>query len=475
MIKKSELIFVLIRLATDYILLLLAAITAYFLRFKQEITEIRPVIFDLPFDKYIIAALVVSVVWILFFFISRLYNFKKPTLTDELARIFMACSTGMAAIIIYMFFVRELFESRFIVLAAWILSIVYIVLGRFIIRMIQNHLYKTGWGTNKVVLVGYNAYTQTIKDTINKESSLGLKIIGQIKEIDSTAFDKLVEWHKKYFIDEIIQSDPNISRKDSIKLLNFAKYNHIVFKYAAGPFEARSTNIESHMIGGIPVIEIKKTPLDGWRKIIKRTADIVFSFILLLLLSPILLLTALAIKITSRGPIIYKNERVGQYGNKFFVYKFRSMYNEFSTDENTKAGKKALEYENKLIKEQRASRGALYKIKKDPRVTKVGKFIRKFSIDELPQFFNVLIGNMSLVGPRPHQPREVANYSQEQTRTLDIKPGLTGLAQISGRSDLPFDEEAKMDIYYIENWSYRLDLWIFLKTPWVVLKGLSAI
>lgn len=475
MIKKSELIFVLVRLVADYLLLVLAASAAYFLRFGEKITEIRPVIFELPFEKFFWISIIVSVFWLIFFFWSGLYKFKKLKVTDELAKVILACSTGMTAVVLYMFFVRELFESRFIVLSAWILSILFIMVGRMIIRLIQNNLYKKGWGVHKIILIGKNSYTQAVKTAIEKDASLGLKIIKHFESVNQTTIDEIEKLNKKYKINEIIQADPNISRKDSIAILNFSKYNHIIFKYVAGPFEARTTNIETHMIAGLPVIEIKKTPLDGWEKIIKRLSDIIGSILLIILSSPIMLITAIAIKLNSKGPIIYKNQRVGQQGKKFSVYKFRSMFWDMSTGPDTPEGKQALELEKKLIKEQGASRGALYKIKKDPRVTKVGKFIRKISIDEIPQFFNVLVGSMSLVGPRPHQPREVEKYTKEQLRTLDIKPGISGVAQISGRSDLPFDEEAKMDIFYIENWSQKLDLWILLKTPFAVIKGKNAI
>jgi len=475
MIKKSELIFVLIKLVTDYFLLVSAAIAAYFIRFGEKATEIRPVIFDLPFDRYFGTVLIVAAFGLIFFFWSSLYKFKKIKITDELVRIILACSTGMTAVILYMFFVRELFESRFIILTAWILSIIFIVFGRTIIRIIQNSLYKKGWGTHKIILIGNDKNTLAVKHAIESQPWLGLKIIKHIKTFDKNTIDEIKNINKKIRINEIIQADQRISRKDSISLINFAKYNHIIFKYAAGPFEARTTNIETHMIAGLPIIEIKKTPLDGWKKILKRFFDIIGSILLILITSPVLLFTAIAIKLNSKGPIIYKNERVGKRGKLFNAYKFRSMFWKMSTGKSAPSAHKALELEKKLIKEQGASRGALYKIKKDPRVTKVGRFIRKYSIDELPQLFNVLIGNMSLVGPRPHQPREVELYTQNQLRILDIKPGITGLAQISGRSDVPFDEEAKMDIFYIENWSLKLDFWILLKTPWAVIKGKNAI
>ena len=170
------------------------------------------------------------------------------------------------------------------------------------------------------------------------------------------------------------------------------------------------------------------------------------------------------------GPIIYKNERIGSEGRKFFVYKFRYMKWQFCTDPNTNEGREAIEYEKKLINELSIKKGPLYKIKNDPRKTRVGTVIERLSFDELPQFFNVLKGEMSLVGPRPHQEREVAKYSEYHRRLLTIKPGMTGMAQVSGRSDLKFEEEYMLDVYYIENWSLWLDLQICLKTLGVLFK-----
>lgn len=182
-----------------------------------------------------------------------------------------------------------------------------------------------------------------------------------------------------------------------------------------------------------------------------------------------MLLTAIAIKIDSRGPVIFRNERVGNDGN-FNVYKFRYLKLEHCTGCQNPEYEKALETEEELIKNQSVRKGPLYKIKNDPRKTRVGQIIEAFSIDELPQLFNVFLGNMSLVGPRPHQPREVEKYEIWQKRTLSIKPGITGLAQISGRSDIDFKDEAKLDIYYIENWSLWLDIEILFKTIFVLLK-----
>ena len=161
---------------------------------------------------------------------------------------------------------------------------------------------------------------------------------------------------------------------------------------------------------------------------------------------------------------------MGGDGKLFPVYKFRYMKKELCTDPHTEEGKKALEYENKLIAENSIRKGPLYKIKNDPRKTRVGAFIEKYSIDELPQLFNVLQGDMSLVGPRPHQKREIEKYNEYHRRLLTIKPGITGMAQISGRSDLQFEDEYKLDVFYIENWSLLLDIQICLKTVLVLFR-----
>jgi len=173
---------------------------------------------------------------------------------------------------------------------------------------------------------------------------------------------------------------------------------------------------------------------------------------------------------------LYKNLRVGIRGKEFFTLKFRSMYKEDSTGPQFgDAGKKAEEREKELVKTQNSKQGPIYKIANDPRVTPFGRCIRRWSIDELPQFFNVFRGDMSLVGPRPHQPREVEQYQDEYPIVFTLKPGITGLAQISGRSDLPFEEEMKLDILYTERWSLFLDLIILLKTPFVLFKKRKAL
>ena len=181
-----------------------------------------------------------------------------------------------------------------------------------------------------------------------------------------------------------------------------------------------------------------------------------------------MLFSALAILFETGLPILFRNERAGEHGKLFNALKFRTMYQKYCIGTSFSDHEHALEYEKELIAKQSIKEGPVYKIKDDPRVTRAGKFLRRASIDELPQLFNVLSGKMSLVGPRPHQKREIEQYEKHHKRVLEIKPGITGLPQISGRSDLSFEEEVRFDIYYMEHWSLKLDFIILLKTPFVV-------
>jgi lipopolysaccharide/colanic/teichoic acid biosynthesis glycosyltransferase len=222
-----------------------------------------------------------------------------------------------------------------------------------------------------------------------------------------------------------------------------------------------TTNVELNTFDGAPIIEIKRTSLDGWGKIIKRAVDIFGSLVGLIILSPFFLITALIIKIDSSGPVFVKLKRISQKQN-FYLYKFRSMI------------KNAEELKKEILDKNERNGGPLFKIKNDPRITRFGRLLRKYRIDESPQLLNVLKGEMSLVGPRPHQPDEIAQYAKHHKKVLLIKPGITGMAQISGSSDLPFEEEVKLDTYYIENWSLMKDIYILLKTLIVLFRDKSA-
>ncbi|MEA3449976.1 MAG: exopolysaccharide biosynthesis polyprenyl glycosylphosphotransferase [Patescibacteria group bacterium] len=473
--KKSELVFSSLLVPLDYIAIILAGISVYYIRYTDFFQVYRPIIFDLDFDGYFKALIIIAVLWIIIFALSGLYAINSARkLVKEIYRVVLACSTGFVAIVIIIFVQRDLFESRFIVLAGFILAIVYVSLARAIVRGIQRQFFKSGVGVKKVVIIGDNKTADNIIQYFSSSETSGYKVIKRFRNFSLETAQELKEFLDNRDIDEIIQSDFNLSKAESLRVYDFADEHHLVFKYAADLLGTKVLKTDVQEIAGVPVVEVKKTPLDGWGRIIKRNFDIILSLILIIIFLPVLLLLALIIKLDSKGPIFYLDYRTGQFGKRFLFYKFRSMLFHLCDGEGPSATKEG----NKLLNELSANQNRnmrlnqpLHKIKEDPRVTRVGKFIRRWSLDELPQLFNVLKGDISLVGPRPHMTLETAKYESHYKKVLTIKPGITGMAQISGRSDLSFEEEIKLDTYYIENWSLAFDSAILLRTPLAVIKG----
>lgn len=469
--KKSELFFSVLLLPIDFLMVFAAGISAYYLRFSDLSTDIRPVIFSLPFAEYAQILALIALVWLVIFSFAGLYNLRElGSLKTELKRVVFGCSLGLVAVVILIFFNRELFSSRFIVLSGWLLSIIYVAIGRLIITSIRRFFYTYGLGIHKVVIVGAGQTADRIVKEFASQRWLGFMVVKRFEEFGLEDSKELEEFIETKEVDEIIQADPNLAKSDRLRLFDFADEHHLVFKYAADLLETKVLRVEVDELAGVPIVEVKKTPLDGWGRVIKRIADIIGSLILIIITSPILILTAIAIKLDSRGPILFYElddgsplYRVGQYGKKFRYCKFRSMLNRMNS----------MRYNELADKNIRAD-GPIVKIKDDPRITRVGKIIRRLSIDELPELFLVLRGSMSLVGPRPHLPEEVAKYESRHKKVMTIKPGITGLAQVSGRSDLSFEDEVRLDTYYIENWSFVFDLIILLKTPFAVFRSRQA-
>jgi len=466
--KKSELVFTALLVPSDFLMIVLAGIFAYSLRFSQRISEIRPIIFDLPFFEYLSRIFLIALFFIVIFAVINLYKFRLyQKASSEFFQIVIGISAGILIITFFDFLQREIFSSRFIILAIWALSIILVFLGRAILRFLQKWMVgKYNYGIHKIIIIGTNGLSKIIREQINQNPSLGYRVIKEIKNYYS--IDEIKKIKNKQGIDEIFQCDYNLSREKTLEIIEFSEENHIDFKFIPDFLDGRVIDIDIENLAGLPIIEIKRTPLDGWGKIIKRFFDVIGSIIAIIIFSPLMLFIALVIKLESKGPVIYKNERVSRYG-LFKTYKFRTMYLKYCTgSEYDKVGK-AIEIERKLIEKKSKRKGPVYKVLDDPRRTKVGKFLERTSLDELPQFFNVLLGNMSLVGPRPHQPREVRKYERHHKKVMAIKPGITGLAQISGRSDLDFPQEVALDKFYIEHWSFILDLKIILKTPFAAL------
>ncbi|MFA5024589.1 MAG: sugar transferase [Patescibacteria group bacterium] len=469
--KKTELFFSTLFIPVDFLMLILAGISAYYLRFSDWSASIRPIIFNLPFPAYFRSMILIAILWMLVFTIAGLYRIRSARkLARELSIIVLACSTGLALVAIVIFFQRELFDSRFIVLSGWLLAIIYLVLAHTFIRWLQRRLFAYGIGVHKIILVGNSKTTDNLLAEFASNKKSGYEVIKRLRDFSLETAQELAEFLKDREVDELIQSDPNLTKVETLRLYDFANENHITFRYVADLLEVKVLRTEVAEIIGIPVVEVKRTTLEGWGKVFKRIFDLVGSGFLIIILSPLILLTILAIALDSRGPIFFSRRddgaylyRVGEGGLPFKYFKFRSMI----------PNSDSMRYKELADRNMR-SEGPLVKIKDDPRVTRVGRVIRRWSIDELPELFLVFIGRMSLVGPRPHLPEEVAKYENYHKKTLTIKPGITGLAQVSGRSDLLFEEEAKLDIYYIENWSILLDISILLKTPLAVLKNRQA-
>jgi len=463
--KRSELAFTLALIPLDLFALFSAGVAAYYSRFYPAFTSIRPVLFNLTLQQYLLIISSTMPIWLFVFATAGLYSIRRKPLAKELTRVVLATSASMATIFAVLFFSRTLFDSRFIALAAWVCAIVFVGLGRMILRGLERSLMKFGIGVHCVGVIGSSETARDLIRLFKTNPRLGFRVVEQADTFSENTAKKFKQLLAKNVLDDVILADPEASKKTVLDLIAFTDEEHIGFRYSADLFAAAVGKSVFHMYAGIPIIEVQKTPLDGWGAIYKRLFDIVGSFFLITLTSPIMILTAIAIKLDSRGPVFFSkmddaspSKRIGQGGKPFRYFKFRSMI----------PGTHTMRY--KELSEKDSRKGSpLVKIQNDPRITQVGSFIRTFSIDELPEFFLVLKGDMSLVGPRPHLPEEVAKYKPEHKRVLTIKPGITGMAQISGRADLDFDEEVRLDTYYIEHWSPWFDFYILLKTPFVVI------
>jgi len=453
--KKSELLFNAFLVPLDYLMIVAAALSVYLLRFYfNPIVESYPLLYSLPFNEYLVIVLISAVVVVVVYAIEGLYSMKVTrSLLKEFIKIFMASSTALVVFIIVAFLDKELLSSRFIFVGSWVLAIVLVAAERTLARFLQRKVAKwRGSGVHRVLIVGKNDISDKIIKYFRRHNSLPYRITGRIEEVNN---EKLLKYKDR--IDEVIQCDPTLPNSQANQLARFCELNRIDFKYVPNLFAARATNIEIRSLAGFPVVEIKRTPLDGWGRIIKRLVDLVVSTIMLIILSPVFLVFAILIKLDSAGPVFFRMRRISQ-GKEFRIYKFRSMV------------KNAKQMKKDLMKLNERKEGPLFKLKNDPRITKFGKFLRRTRWDEFAQLINVFKGEMSLVGPRPHEPEEIEQYQDHHKKVLSIKSGITGMAQVSGSSKLSFEDEVGLDTYYIENWSLKLDFVILAKTFIIFLK-----
>jgi exopolysaccharide biosynthesis polyprenyl glycosylphosphotransferase len=460
--KKGELVFSALLLPVDFVMLLAAGIATYFLR-TRILSAFRPVLFefDLPFSEYFTLVVVVSLVFIAAYAISGLYSLRSTRgALEEFSRVVVASSAGIMSVIVFVFLRQELFNSRFLVLGAWFLAIVFVSAGRFLMRRLQKFfISKNNFGVHKVIVIGGDSVTEKVVNEIKNNPATGYRIVKHLINPDVEEVKLAVA---NPGVDEVILANPNYPAEKVLELVDFCHENHLIFKFVPNLYQTLTTNFVVDTFSGVPLVELRRTALDGWGKIAKRIIDIVGSAFGLVILSPLFLVIAFAIKWESEGPVFVGLERISR-NKKFKLFKFRSMI------------KDAEKYKKYLLPFNERSEGPLFKMKNDPRVTKVGRFLRRHRLDEFPQLWNVLKGDISLVGPRPHQPDEIARYQKHHKRVLDIKAGMTGMAQISGSSDLPFEEEVALDTLYIERWSLWQDFKILFLTFLKLFRDRSAV
>ena len=460
--RKSDLFFNVLRLPVDLLMLILAGSVAYFFR-TEILVSYRPVLFEfnLPLLKYLYLIFFVSLVFIGSYAVSGLYSMKSRfRIAEEFFKIAIASSAGIMLVIIYIFLRQELFNSRFLVLGGWFFAVIFVFIGRLIVRMMQSFtVSKYSFGIHRLIIVGDNDTAIRLSNEIKKDPSLGYRIVKQFPQLVA---GEIISSASSSGVDEIILTGDNYDPGAVSELIDNCHEKHIVFKFVPSIPHLFSSGLDIDIFKSFPLVEIKRTNLDGWGKVIKRIADIAGAGVGLIVCLPLFAIISLAIKMGTEGPVFVRLRRVSG-AREFYLYKFRSMI------KNAEALKPTLAEFNER------SDGPLFKMRDDPRITKVGRIIRKLRIDELPQFWNILKGDMSLVGPRPHQPDEIALYKKHHRRVLAIKAGATGLAQVSGSSDLDFEKEVALDSFYIDNWSLWFDIKIILKTGLKMFFDRSAI
>src|SRR3989344_713511 len=461
-VKKSELFFSVLSVPVDWLMVVVAGVVTYFLR-TRIVSAFRPVLFEfnLPFERYLLLVLGVAFLFILIFALAGLYRLQSTRrAVEEFSRIVIASSATTMLLIVYIFLRQELFDSRFLVLGGWLMVIVFVSIGRALLNWLQNMLLRRyQFGAHRVLIIGADETAYKLITGIKENIYFGYQIVKQLANPEISEIKSSIG---NPGVDEVILADPNFPAAKVVELVDFCHENHLAFRFVPNMHQTLTKNFAIDTVRGLPLIELRRTNLEGWDRVYKRAVDVLGASVLLVLLLPLFLVIAFAIKWETAGPVFVRLRRVSK-NREFVLLKFRSMV------ENAEALKPFLEQFN----ERKGS--PLFKMHNDPRVTKVGKFIRRYRLDELPQFINVWRGDISLVGPRPHQPDEIAKYEKHHKKVLSIKAGVTGLAQISGSSALPFEEEVALDSFYIENWSLGQDIKIILKTAFRMLLDRSAV
>jgi Undecaprenyl-phosphate glucose phosphotransferase len=414
-----------------------------------------------PFGDYAAMMAIQMIMMVLVYFFSRLYDLKRsvPRL-DEFYRIFAATSIGTISTIALTSFLfknstLELDFPRIMVVYAWLLTVVLVMAGRSFLVLVRNLFRKRGYWADRLLIVGTGDVGRMILQKIRQMPRLGYRVVGFVDGDPSSAdqimgvpvlgsVDDIPDLVEEHEIEEVIIGRPELSHQELLAIISRCERGQVGIKIFPDLFQIIATDLSIGDLGGLPLLSVRDVALRGWKLTLKRAVDLLGSAVLLVILSPFLMLVAVGIKLDSPGPVFYAQKRMGLDARPFWCLKFRSMRTDAESD------------------------GPGWTTEDDPRVTRLGAFIRRFSIDELPQFINVLLGEMSLVGPRPERPVYVEQFRRSIPRYMDRhreKAGMTGWAQVNGlRGDTSIAERTKYDLWYIENWSLWLDFRIIVRT-----------
>ena len=427
-----------------------------------------------PFYEKLIGGL--ALVWLGAFAATSLYN-RQILLggTEEYARVFRACTYCLLLVIIAGFLWPSFIIARGWLILAWLFTFAFTSLGRFTLRRAVYFLRRHGLFLSPTVIVGANLEGVSLAHQLLGWQTSGLQLIGFV---DNKLPVSTPVWHhlanlgpvdqlepvvKEYGIEEIVLASSAVSVRDNLLSIyrQYGVSNHVNLRLSSGLYEIITTGLTVREFAYVPLVGINKVRLTGLDQTLKTLLDYALSIPALIAIAPLLGLIALAVRLDSPGPIFFRRRVMGVNGRQFNAYKFRTMRVD---------GDEILAARPELLVELAQN----HKLKDDPRITRLGRFLRRTSLDELPQLFNVLLQQMSLVGPRMIAPGEMEKYDRWGINLLTVKPGITGLWQVSGRSDVTYEERVQLDMYYIRNWSIWFDLQLLLQTIPAVIRGTGA-
>lgn len=389
-------------------------------------------------------------IWMAVFVISGFYRQINLSFLDDVLRVAKGVFWGWILVVAGGFFYRGTDYSRIVSVLSGAFLFLFVLASRQGARFFYQRIFLKWAGRHRVLVLGKGRLCASIQRVLAAHPDL------EIESRPTSDLASFREWVSTGGIREVYVGDPSLSHTDIISMAEISEEAGVLFRIVPDILELRMGELILDESLGLPTFQVKSVSLHGWTYLYKRTFDLAVSLTLLVVAAIPLTLLSILIKWDSPGPIFFRQQRVGYKGKLFQIYKFRSM----RTDAESRLEE---------LRHLNERPGPLFKIKKDPRVTRVGRWIRKLSIDEVPQLFNVIMGDMSLVGPRPQLPKEAESNDEWARKRTNVLPGITGLWQVSGRAQLSYEEMIELDVYYIEHWSPGLDLKILLKTIPTVL------